>query len=471
MRRLLAALLAGVVAGCTAGTPMSTEPVPPTTVPPPPTVTLTESSIAWQTHAYELTRFNTIGSHDPTTLVDVSFDTWVLENEHLRVELLPDFGGRIISLVSKDTGNEHLYRSPVGIPYQIGTGVFYFDWLMVYGGIFPTFPAPEHGKTWFAPWAFEVVEEAPDAITVAMAFTDTEDFPLSPPQYDGRASGLTVTWLLTLRSGRSALDTEVVISNPGSEEVRFEYWTNATLAPGSDPTAPVAVAETEIVAPIDFVSIPSYWTAIADSEPRTGIDGVHEFDRLRTFGGWDDLGIAYAWPDLRGGDAWGAINQANGEGIVRIGDNAVTPGLKLWTWGYDRSLAGDPPEAGPYVELWGGLTREFFRTTTIAAGTEIRFPETWAITRGMADVTDADRHHLVDATLVEGSVRVIALSPDGPADAAITISDDEGMLGSGEVRIGHTATDVTIPFDRGPVGPVVLAITSGGATSTFSVTP
>ncbi len=26
-------------------------------------------------------------------------------------------------------------------------GNFYYDWLMVYGGIFPTFPDPEHGRS------------------------------------------------------------------------------------------------------------------------------------------------------------------------------------------------------------------------------------------------------------------------------------------------------------------------------------
>lgn len=470
MRRLLVALVV-LAAGCTAGTPTGTEALPSTTAPPPPSVTLTESTIDWRTHSYELTAFNTVTNVDPDTLVDVEFATWVLENEHLSVTLLPEFGGRIISLISKDTGREQLYRSPVGVPYQIGTGVFFFDWLMVYGGIFPTFPAPEHGKTWFAPWSFEVVEEAPDSITVAMSFTDTEDYPLSPPRYDGRATGLSVTWILTLASGRSAIDTEVVITNPGDAPVSFEYWTNATLAPGADPLAPAASAGTEIVAPIEFVKIPSYWTTIAASEQRTGIAEVHEFDRLRTFGGWDDLGIAYAWPDVRGGSAWGAINQDNDDGIIRIGDNAITPGLKLWTWGYERSLRGDPPEAGPYVELWAGLTREFFTSTTIDPLSEIRFPETWAITSGLEGVTDADEHFVIDARISGDAIELTAAALGGATEATLTASDAAGPLGRLVAEIGRDATPVTIPLDRPSDGPIEIVLTQPDGSSRFVLSP
>ena len=51
--------------------------------------------------------------------------------------LLPEFGGRILSIIYKPTGHEQLYRTEVGVPYGMGGGNFYYDWLMVYGGIFP----------------------------------------------------------------------------------------------------------------------------------------------------------------------------------------------------------------------------------------------------------------------------------------------------------------------------------------------
>ena len=75
------------------------------------------------------------------TKVEQTYKSWVLENEYLRVSLVPEMGGRILSIYYKPTGHEELYQNPVGVPYQIDTGIFYYDWLMVYGGIFPTFSA------------------------------------------------------------------------------------------------------------------------------------------------------------------------------------------------------------------------------------------------------------------------------------------------------------------------------------------
>jgi hypothetical protein len=107
-------------------------------------VTLSESSISWNTVKYATSAENGFvsGSLDKKTIVDRTFKTYVLENRYLKVTLLPEFGGRILSIVYKPTGHEQLYRTEVGVPYGIKAGVFYYDWLMVYGGIFPTFPDP-----------------------------------------------------------------------------------------------------------------------------------------------------------------------------------------------------------------------------------------------------------------------------------------------------------------------------------------
>ena len=83
----------------------------------------------------------------------------MLENRYLKVTLLPEFGGRILSIIYKPTGHEELYRTQVGVPYGMKAGNFYYDWMMVLGGIFPTFPTPEHGKTWLKRWDFRIVKQ------------------------------------------------------------------------------------------------------------------------------------------------------------------------------------------------------------------------------------------------------------------------------------------------------------------------
>ena len=122
--------------------------------PEPDKVSLSESTITWSTVKYATDAQNGFvsGSLDKTTIVDRTFRTHVLENRYLKVTLVPEFGGRILSIIYKPTGHEQLYRTEVGVPYGMKAGNFYYDWLMVYGGIFPTFPDPEHGRTWLKPW-------------------------------------------------------------------------------------------------------------------------------------------------------------------------------------------------------------------------------------------------------------------------------------------------------------------------------
>ena len=71
------------------------------------------------------------------------------------------------------------------------------------------------------------------------------------------------------------------------------------------------------------------------------------------------MGIAYAAPDMQGGNFWGVINHDNEEGIIRIADNTVTPGLKMWTWGFpsftnETDARKDPNEAAALHRIVGG---------------------------------------------------------------------------------------------------------------------
>ena len=216
-------------------------------------VSLSESSITWSTVKYATDAQNGFvsGSLDKTTIVDHTFKTYVLENRYLKVTLLPEFGGRILSIIYKPTGHEELYRDEVGLPYGMGAGNFYYDWLMVYGGIFPTFPDPEHGKTWLKPWDFKLVTRSDDEVTVSMSLTDDFAFAAAPPRFRRGATGIEATYYVTLKAGRAALDARAVLKNPQPEVIQYEYWTCTTLAPGSDPTKPKATGGAEIIAPIE----------------------------------------------------------------------------------------------------------------------------------------------------------------------------------------------------------------------------
>jgi hypothetical protein len=397
-------------------------------------VTLTESTIAWSTVKYATSAANGFvnGSLDKKIIVDRTFKTYVIENRYLKVTLVPEFGGRILSMIYKPTGHEQLYRTEVGVPYGINAGNFYYDWLMVYGGIFPTFPDAEHGKAWLKPWDFKVVKESAFEVTVSMSLRDDFEYSAAPGRFLKGSTGIEATYYVTLKADRAALDARVVLKNPQARTIDYEYWTCTTLAPGSDPKNPKTTGGAEIIAPIEAYTTPRWSANLSDGDESLGPDRSR-FEKLRYFRNWPTMGIAYAAPDMQGGNFWGVINHDNEEGIIRIADNTVTRGLKVWTWGFpsftnETDARKDPNEARPYVELWAGVSDQFFHRTKLPAGGEVSIPETYSPTVGMSNVTAANENILINLSAAASSVNLQFFSIEPAMPLRVTLTHGDTIL-------------------------------------------
>ena len=432
-------------------------------------VTLTETTIKWLTYAYELDKNHSVisNSFNGKTIVEHEFKAYVIENEYLRVTLVPEFGGRILSLIYKPTGHEELWQNPVGAPYLIGEKIFYHDWLMIYGGIFPTFPEPEHGKTWLLPWDFEVITDNGDMVEVRMSFVDTVDNPNAPVNYPTAATGIECRYSVRLDAGRAALDTHVELENPGSNPVSYEYWTNTGLAPGSVPGQSMADENAEMIVPIETVRLPEWYLPLAKAEQPTSQERVVVLDELRWFKNWHQSGILYAYPDMDGENFWGVINHANEEGIFRVADNTKTPGLKFWTFGID-SMNVDP-FGGAYdfrrafIELWAGVTEEFFFKTPLEGGEIYAFDETYSPSVGLDNVTAASENILVNLywDAVDGlTLEWFSMRPEEPLH--ITVRQEGNLLYDEavypDVRMGNY---LTLPEATGAVVEITMMDAQG----------
>jgi hypothetical protein len=313
----------------------------------------------------------------------------VIENNYLKVTILPDFGGRILSIYYKPTGHEELYINPVGTPYGRGDGSFYYDWLMVYGGIFPTFPEPEHGKMWLRRWQSSVSAYSQDQVSIRMSITDSLNYPSHPGKFDNGVTGLACEAIVTVYRGRPVVELSLRLSNPRNERVPYEYWTCTTLAPGSVPGKTGSPDRSKIIAPITRYEAgwsPGNWLGSPGS--------LYDYSRIDTLSKWTDMGIAYA-VNLNG-PFWGVINEENKEGIFRIADNSgKTPGMKFWTWGRSTRTSVDPAVNSsdgrrPYVELWAGHSHSFFTDAYMDPNQVKSWNETYYPAVGLEDVTFAN---------------------------------------------------------------------------------
>lgn len=359
-------------------------------------VQMRDTVISWQHHTFELNTDGSIKSFSTSDddIQQITFaNAKIIENELIRLVLVPEYGGRVLSFFYKPTQHEYLYISECGSAYGIYSDIFYYDWLMVYGGIFPTFPEPEHGKTWFLPWDFSVIEESEEKITIRMEYTDDTEYSSAPWNYNNGITNLTCQVDVSVYQHSSIWDFDVKLINDQPSNVNYEYWTCTTLAPGSDPDDIGSPLNTEIVIPVE-----NYFAAWSPGGWIGNNGGVYDFDEINDYDEWENMGIAYA--DQFEGKYWGVINHENEEGIFRISDNVETYGVKLWTWGknnIDNNLFDWSNEgADNYIELWGGVSEAFFEDAVITANSENTWKESYCATVNMPSICEINNYGAVN---------------------------------------------------------------------------
>jgi hypothetical protein len=186
--------------------------------------------------------------------------------------------------------------------------------------------------------------------------------------------------------------------------------------------------------------------------------GKSRFEKLRYFKNWPTMGIAYAAPDMQGGNFWGVINHDNEEGIIRIADNTVTPGLKMWTWGFpsftnQTDARKDPNEARPFVELWAGVSDQFFHSAEFAALGEVSIPETYSPTVGMSNVTDANQNILINLAAEASGVTLQFFSIEPAMPLRVTLKRGDAVLFNDAVEADPTnGNRIAAPIPAGGSG-------------------
>lgn len=148
---------------------------------------------------------------------DKTYDALVIENEYLRVTVLPELGGRVYSVFDKVAGREMFYRNKVVKPGLIGLAGAWIS-----GGIeFNTGPLG-HTVTAVYPTACRFVEHADGSRSIAIGHTDRI---------------YRTQWMaeVRLRPGRRCLEERIRLYNPNSTPQWYYFW-NCTAVPNTDGT-------------------------------------------------------------------------------------------------------------------------------------------------------------------------------------------------------------------------------------------
>lgn len=137
------------------------------------------------------------------------FRAVILENQSLRVVVLPELGGRIWSILSKPQNRELLWHNP-RIPPQSAPFGAVFDnvWCGGWEEMFPSpapgvingEPYPDHGEVWCVPWEAVTASDA-ECVSVLLSC-------------DARISAAHLEKRITLRGERPRVEVSYSLHNP-----------------------------------------------------------------------------------------------------------------------------------------------------------------------------------------------------------------------------------------------------------------
>ena len=143
----------------------------------------------------------------------------------------------------------------------------------------------------------------PAKVTVSMSLKDDFEYSAAPKRFRG-STGIEATYYVTLKADRAALDARVVLKNPHDKTINYEYWTcTHPRRRGRTRKILKTTGGAEIIAPIQAYSTPRWSTNLADGDKTLGL-GLSRFEIWRYFKNWPTMGIAYAAPDMQGGNFW-----------------------------------------------------------------------------------------------------------------------------------------------------------------------
>ena len=358
-----------------------------------------------------------------------TFESVVLENDYLRVRVIPGYAGVIESAQFKPTGEEFFVR-------EKRAKILWPYWE---SGVKLSFPFHEHGGVLIdQPASYRIHRRSDGSVTVAMwmefsrynydarpLWANARGEPMLLPAPHSAPvqlySSMLVSQLVTLRPREAKFDITYRLVNPTPFRQGRKLW-NTSFLPRihtregvvhGAAAPPPGRQSTELIFPAAHVSFHSgqqfrlYDRAemVLDQAPR---------DHNSLFSWAIPHGFAGLWyPDAK-------VNR------LRLFDPADGPGTKVYFEGYGKYDARSiRPNTYNFVELWGGADNVFEGTENwIGPGQSWQMTHSFALVSGIGKVHCADRGGpglAVSADFVgpRPAVEVVTLRPVASLAAAI----------------------------------------------------
>jgi hypothetical protein len=351
--------------------------------------------------------------YDPGRIENRTFTLIVLENDYLKLSVLPELGGRIYQVIFKPTGNNEFYQNPVLKPSPWGPSEM--GWWLGAGGMEWGLPVEEHGYEWGVPWQYAISDLA-DGARIAVWDTDAND-------------RLRVMVSITLLDNQALFHIAPSIENPTNHPIDYKFWLNAMLAPGP---ANSPSQDLRFIMPTDQVTVHS------TGDPR--LPGAWAGMSWPIYNGvdWSRLGNWRQWFGFfqrpqAAGDFQAVYDESYDEGVVRAYNSGVAQGAKGFGFGWGQDAISPDlytDDQSAYVEMHGGVGPTFADTRRLEPGQRITWTEQWYPVAGLGGLTWANAQvalHL-ETQAGQSRIHVVPSSPRPDVRVLLLRRTDNAIL-------------------------------------------
>jgi tetratricopeptide (TPR) repeat protein len=332
---------------------------------------------------------------------DKTYHLIYLENEYIKIGILPELGGRIFSAIDKTNNYDFIYRQHVIKPALIGlTGAW------ISGGVEWNVPHHHRAST-FSPVQYSIENGTDGSKTVWVGELEIRH---------------RMRWSVgyTLRSGSSIVECNVRISNRTPVENTMLCFANIAVSINKD---------YQVIFP-----------------PHTQWSTGHS---KRDFNRWPLVnGVDVSWyKNNKSPNSWFAVNNEDdfvagydhgkNAGILNIANHHIVTGKKFFTWGvgnmWDKILTDDD---GPYLEIMvGAYSDNQPDYSWLQPNEERSFVMSLSPFRGIDGVKNANLDAAVNLDIKDGKVVYGFYTTKAFSNAIVTLKAGDKVLSEEHISI------------------------------------
>lgn len=346
---------------------------------------------------------------------DKTYKMVYLENEYVKIGILPELGGKVFEAVDKTNGYDFIYHQHVIKPALIS---LLGAWLS--GGI--EWDVPHHHRaTSFLPVQYKIEEGADGSKTVWVGELELRD---------------RMSWAVgvTLYPGKSYLQASFRMMNRTPVPTSMLSFSNVAVHV-NDSYQIIFPPSTQFVthhAKRDFTTWPIATTKYAGADFTKGVD-------VSWYKNHYGANSMFAWNYQE--DFFAGYDHGKNAGIMSVADHNVVPGKKFWTWGSGpRGRAEDhllTDNDGPYIELMVGAYSDNQPDYSWLQPYEAReWTQYWYPFRGIDGVKNANLGAAVNLEVKNGNATVGFYSTEERPSAMVTLKLMDRVLLSEKIAIG-----------------------------------